>query len=113
MCPLAGRCEERAPRAVRAVHRRHLEVVPRGAVDVHGDGVPAENGADRLRECFEEVVEVALAAARERGDVEQRLQARERKRVELSRVRVWPIRCGSVVQEDQCGGWNVVEGTDR
>ena len=52
--PVEGVAEERPACVVGAVHRRHLEVVPRGTVEVDDDGVEPERRRDRIRDGLEQ-----------------------------------------------------------
>lgn len=72
-----ARAEEGGARVVGAVHRDDLEVVPRGAVGVDGDGAVAEDVGDRAGGGVEELLQLRLRA-HEARDLEEAGEVRER-----------------------------------
>jgi hypothetical protein len=76
--PRARRPEQRALRLGVPVHGGDLEVVPRGAVEVDHDRLPAEARRDRRGDRVEQLLELALAANEVR-ELEQGPDLRKRR----------------------------------
>ena len=72
--PVERVSQQRTAGVVRAVHRRHLEVVPGGPVEVDDDGVESERCRDRRRDRVEQGRLLGLGS-HEPGDLEKAAKA--------------------------------------
>ena len=78
--PVERVAEQRPAGVVGAVHRRHLEVVPGGPVEVDDDGVEPERRRDRIRDRLEQGRLLGLVPD-EPGDLQEAAKAVDGRRV--------------------------------